>query len=200
MERFLIFVLTCLFLLNTGCFSSSTHEYNYYETSKLSIHPGSYVVSGKEKIKLYQGKIKVGRKFKENHLGINVNLNNKVSVINVLPSIDTPACEAQTHLLSESMLLAKDVHRVVISRDLPMAQTKFVKAEGLSNLSFYSDYKYASFGKWSGLLMKGEELLTRAVIVVDKNAIVRHMQIVRDVQKLPNMKKAFKVANKLVSR
>ena len=81
-----------------------------------------------------------------------------------------------------------------------MAQEKFDKSQSFSNLSYYSDYKYASFGKWSGLLIKGEELLARAVIVVDKNSIVRHMQIVREIRKLPNMKKAFKVANKLVSK
>ena len=118
-------------------------------------------------------------------------------MINVVPSIDTKVCEEQTHILGESPNLPANIARLTVSRDLPMAQKRFAAEAKLENIQYVSDYKSGGFGNASGLLMDGSELLARAVIVADKDGVVRYMQIVPDVTKMPDMDKAFTEAKKL---
>ncbi len=123
----------------------------------------------------------------------------KVRIISVVPSVDTPTCEAQTHELSEKdRKLAEKVDMVTISMDLPFAQQRFAKEAKIKNVTFYSDYKSAEFGKKNGLLMDPLRLLARAVIVTDKDNIVRYIQVVPEVTQLPDMQAAMNFAKSLL--
>ena len=75
---------------------------------------------------------------------------------------------------------------------------RFAKEAKLQNIRYFSDYKNGSFGKSTGLLIQGPELLARAVVVTDKQGIVRHIQVVPEVAELPDMSKAIELANSLV--
>jgi thiol peroxidase len=46
--------------------------------------------------------------------------------------------------------------------------------------------------------MDGPRLLARSVILVDRQGIVRHIQVVPEVSNLPDMEKAFDIVNELV--
>ncbi len=123
----------------------------------------------------------------------------KVTILSIVPSLDTPTCEKQTHILSEENHgLDKKANLITISRDLPFAQKRFSKKAKISNLTFLSDYRDASFGKASGLLIQENRLLARAVFVLDKDGIVRYKEIVSELAELPNMEKAFKAAQSLL--
>ena len=125
--------------------------------------------------------------------------NGKVRIISVVPSVDTPTCEAQTHLLSEKdRKLAEQVEMITISMDLPFAQQRFAKEAKIKNITFYSDYKSGQFGKNNGLMIDPLHLLARAVIVTDKNNIVRYIQIVPEVTELPDMAAAMSAAKALL--
>ena len=125
--------------------------------------------------------------------------NGKVRIISVVPSIDTPTCEAQTHQLSEKdRKLAEQVEMVTISMDLPFAQQRFAKEAKIKNITFYSDYKTGQFGKNNGLMIDPLHLLARAVIVTDKKNIVRYIQIVPEVTELPDMAAAMSAAKALL--
>lgn len=125
-------------------------------------------------------------------------LKGKVSIISIVPSIDTKVCEKQTHILSEENEgLDQSANLVTVSRDLPFAQGRFAKEAKISNILFLSDYREGSFGKASGLLIKENRLLARAIVVLDKQGIIRHLEVVPDLGKLPQMKKAFEVARSL---
>jgi thioredoxin-dependent peroxiredoxin len=50
----------------------------------------------------------------------------------------------------------------------------------------------------SGLQIERNGLLARSVIVVDRNGIIRHLQIVPEITQMPDMERAFEIANKLV--
>ncbi len=122
-------------------------------------------------------------------------LKGKVAIVSIVPSLDTPTCEKQTHILSEENGgLDKTVSLVTISRDLPFAQKRFAKSAKIGNVLFLSDYREAEFGKRSGLLIEENRLLTRAVMVVDKEGIIRYLEIVSELSQLPDMKKAFAFA------
>lgn len=123
----------------------------------------------------------------------------KVRIISVVPSVDTPTCEAQTHQLSEKdRKLADKVEMVTISMDLPFAQQRFAKEAKIKNVTFYSDYKTGEFGLNNGLLIDPLHLLARALIVTDKDNVVRYIQVVPEVTELPDMAAAMEVAKSLL--
>lgn len=164
-------------------------------------------VSFKGKALPLEGKgIKVGDRLPAAVLSANdlspVNLaetGGKVRIISVVPSLDTPVCEEQTHALSErNGGLDKEVQLFTVSMDLPFAQKRFSKEAKIGNVLFLSDYKEADFGKNYGLLIQPLHLLSRAVLVVDKENVVRHLQVVPEITSLPDLEAAMRVAKDLL--
>jgi len=122
----------------------------------------------------------------------------KVTILSVVPSIDTPTCEKQTHILSEENEgLDQTANLVTVSRDLPFAQKRFAKEANINNILFLSDYREAEFGRASGLLIQENRLLARTVMVIDREGIIRYMEIVSELSQLPDMKKVFAFAKSL---
>ncbi|MFK7826352.1 MAG: redoxin family protein [Oligoflexales bacterium] len=186
-------VLSVLFLV-----SCTTVDYDAIPITTHSIQPGSSVRKQNQKIKLYKGKLELGSNINPYLSVLGQAPVQQVSVISVVPSIDTPVCEAQTHILGESKLLDLSVKKIIISRDTPMAQKRFAIAAKLENIDYFSDFAHGAFGKKSGLLMRGPELLARGVVVTDARGRIVHLQINDDITKMPDMKKAFNVANNLI--
>jgi thiol peroxidase len=123
----------------------------------------------------------------------------KVRIISVVPSVDTPTCDAQTHELSEENGgLDEQVELITVSMDLPFAQSRFAKEAKISNVTFLSDYNMREFGDNNGLMIAPLGLLARAVIVTDKDNIVRYLQVVPEVTALPDMQAAMDAARKLI--
>ena len=124
----------------------------------------------------------------------------KVRIISVVPSLDTKVCEQQTHYLSEKNKgLDKMVELITISVDTPFAQKRFAEEAKIQNVTFLSDYRGGDFGKAHGLFLKDPHLLTRAILVVDKDNVVRYMQVTPELAQLPDMEEAFKFARQLVT-
>ena len=110
----------------------------------------------------------------------------KVCIISSVPSLDTSVCDTMTRKFNEQAAkLAEDVIVLTISMDLPFAQKRWCGAAGVYNLQTLSDHRNASFGKAYGVLIKELRLLARAVFVVDKDGIIRYMQIVEEVTDEP---------------
>ncbi|MEK9628358.1 MAG: thiol peroxidase [Nitrospinota bacterium] len=135
-------------------------------------------------------------------LGLNMidlqSFNGKVTILSVVPSLDTPTCDKQTHILSEENKgLDKTANLVTVSRDLPFAQKRFAKEAKINNIQFLSDYRDAEFGKSTGLLIEENRLLARAVFVLDRKGIIRYLEIVSELAKLPDMEKAMEFARSL---
>jgi len=124
----------------------------------------------------------------------------KVRIISVVPSLDTKVCEQQTHYLSEKNKgLDRMVELITVSIDTPFAQKRFAEEAKINNVTFLSDYRGADFGKTYGLLLKDPHLLARAVMVVDAQNKVRHLQITPELAQLPDMDEAFSVAKSLIT-
>ena len=121
-----------------------------------------------------------------------------VLFLSIVPSIDTKVCEAQTHYLGQKGdSMGRDVLRITISRDTPFAQQRFAKKVHLTDLQFLSDYKQGEFGRSTGLLVKDSMLLARSVVRVDREGVVRYIQVVPELTHLPDMDRAFKEAVRL---
>lgn len=123
----------------------------------------------------------------------------KVKVLSVFPSIDTGTCATQTRTFNKNAAALS--HKIVIlsiSKDLPFAQSRFCGAEGIDKVVMLSDYRSNDFGAKYGFLIDELGLLTRGVVVIDKNDQVKYVEYVPEVTKEPDYDKALAVAKSLV--
>jgi thiol peroxidase len=171
-----------------------------------SVQPGTQVAFKGEPVHLVGSPITIGRPLPSVFLVDAMNMNNvnlakergSVLLLSIVPSLDTPVCEAQTHYLGEKgTVLPKAVKRIVISRDTPFAQIRFAKAAKLTDLEYLSDYKGGDFARSMGLLTEGLMLFARSVIVVDKQGIIQYIQVVPEMSHLPDLDRAFLKAKEL---
>ena len=120
----------------------------------------------------------------------------KVCVISVVPSLDTPVCDIQTRRFNEeAAALGNDVVVLTISMDLPFAQQRWCGAAGIENVQTLSDHRNAEFGKAFGLLIEELRLLARAVFIVDANGIIRYKQIVDELTDEPDYDAAIRAVS-----
>jgi len=116
----------------------------------------------------------------------------KLKLITTFPSLDTPVCDLQIKEFNKKANeFSSDIVVIGISKDLPFAQKRFCESFSLSNIKLFSDYKYSSFGINYGLLIKELNLLARSVIIIDKNDVVRYIQIVNELSSPPNYNEVF---------
>jgi len=122
----------------------------------------------------------------------------KVCIVSSVPSLDTPVCDTQTRRFNqEAAALSQDVVVLTISMDLPFAQARWCGAAGIDRVRTLSDHREASFGRAFGLLIQELRLLARAVYVVDRDGVVRHGQIVREIAQEPDYAAALAAARGL---
>lgn len=122
----------------------------------------------------------------------------KVCVLSSVPSLDTPVCDAQTRRFNqEAERLGSDVVILTISMDLPFAQKRWCGAAGVTSVQTLSDHRDASFGTSYGLLIKELRLLARAVLLVDRDGIIRYIQIVRETTDEPDYESVLGALSKL---
>jgi len=122
----------------------------------------------------------------------------RVRIVSIVPSLDTKVCEQQTHHLSEKNAdLDRDVQLITVSVDTPFAQKRFAEEAKIANITFLSDYRGGDFGRAHGLLIPDLHLLARSVLVVDKDNVVRYLQVVPELASMPDMDAAFHAARKV---
>ena len=123
---------------------------------------------------------------------------NKVLILSVLPSLDTPVCSLQTQKFNAELeKLSGDVVVLTVSRDLPFAQKRWCGAANATKVTTASDYKYRTFGPAFGAEMVDSALLARAVLVADKNGIIQQVEYVNEIASEPDYDKALAVAKEL---
>ena len=124
-------------------------------------------------------------------------LKGKIKIISIVPKLNTPVCDKQTHQFSENNGgLDKYVDIITLSTNTAEDQHQFSEKAKIHNLTFLSDSPGFVFGKKTGLLIDGLDVLRRTVIVADKNNIIRYIDFVPG-GGLPNIKKALEVAHDL---
>ena len=111
----------------------------------------------------------------------------KVIVIASVPSLDTPVCDLETRRFNaEASKLGSDVVILTVSMDLPFAQKRWCGAAGVDRVITVSDHRDASFGTAYGVLIKDMRLLARSVFVVDRQGVIRYIQLVKDTGTQPD--------------
>ena len=195
----ILFLLFSLIFLVFSCASTQPK----IPVDMASAIPGEQVNFRGKPIKLLGSPVAVGKPLPSVELVDAMSMSNvdlskergSVLLLSIVPSLDTPVCEEQTHYLGEKgNALPQSVKRIVISRDTPFAQKRFAVEAKLTNIQYLSDYKQGDFARSTGLLTEGLMLFARSVIVVDRKGIVRYIQVVPEMTHLPDMERAFEVA------
>ncbi|MFC2680590.1 thiol peroxidase [Limosilactobacillus vaginalis] len=136
--------------------------------------------------------------FDKNHDKIKTRqLLGKVTLLSVVPNIDTPVCSIQTKKFNSTMDQFPDVNFLTISTNTIEEQQKWCAAEGVQNMQLVSD-REESFGYESKLLIPDEGVLARSVWILDKDGKVAYRQIVKELTDEPDYDQALTELRKLL--
>lgn len=122
----------------------------------------------------------------------------KVRIVSSVPSIDTGVCSQQTLKFNREASKLNNVQIISVSNDLPFALKRFCEAEGVYNMVVVSDHRDLDFGLKYGLLIEEHRLLARAVIVIDRDDIVRYVEVVKEIGEHPDYDKVFEKVKELI--
>lgn len=162
--------------------------------------PGATTMRGNP-LTLIGPELKVGEKAPDFKL-VDNNLKNvtladtgrNVRIISVVPSLDTPVCDAQTKRFNEEAAKLPAVDILTVSMDLPFAQKRWCGAFGVDKVKMLSDHRDGSFGSNYGTLIKDLRIESRAIFVLDTNNTIRHVEYVKEVAEHPNYDTALSAA------
>ena len=117
-----------------------------------------------------------------------------VRIFSVVPSLDTPVCDAQTRRFDELASKQPEIHVYTVSMDLPFAQKRWCGNFGIDNVGMLSDHRTGSFGEQYGTLIPDLRIESRAIFVVDDDNVIRHAEYVKDVGSHPDYDAAVNAA------
>ncbi|HEX7361271.1 MAG TPA: thiol peroxidase [Bryobacteraceae bacterium] len=127
----------------------------------------------------------------------NVNLEQTgkgIRIFSVVPSLDTPVCDAQTRRFEQESANLPGVQIFTISMDLPFAQKRWCGAYGVNRVAMLSDHRTGSFGEQYGTLIPDLRIESRAIFVIDGENRIRHAEYVKEVGEHPNYDAALEAA------
>ena len=125
-------------------------------------------------------------------------LKGRVKILSMVPQLNTPVCDEQTHRFSEhNEGLDQHLQIVTISTNTYEDQEVFAGKTRIGNITFLSDSPHFDFGEKTGLLHSMHQILQRAVMVVDEENVVRYIEIV-PMSQLPNFQAAFEAARRVL--
>ncbi len=107
-------------------------------------------------------------------------------IFSVVPSLDTPVCDAQTKRFNEESVKLPGVDIYTVSMDLPFAQKRFCTSFAVDHIKMLSDHKDGSFGQAYGTLIKELRIHSRAIFVVGPDNKIKYVEYVPEVGSHPN--------------
>ena len=123
-----------------------------------------------------------------------------VRIFSVVPSLDTPVCDAQTKRFEDEAGKLSDVRIYTISMDLPFAQKRWCGNFGINRVTMLSDHRTGSFGQNYGTLIPDLRIESRAIFVLDGENRLRHVEYVKEVGDHPNYESALSAAQTAVEQ
>ena len=119
---------------------------------------------------------------------------NKTRIFSVIPSLDTPVCDAQTKRFNDEVEKLDGVEVYAVSMDLPFAQKRWCSNFGVDRVKMLSDHRDGSFGENYGTLIKELRIEGRAIFVIDPENKVKYAEYVKEVSTPPNYEAALAAA------
>lgn len=134
------------------------------------------------------------------HVAVDLNqLKGRVKILSIVPQLNTPVCDEQTHRFSENNGgLDRQVQIVTICTNTFDDQQLFARKSKIKNITFLSDSPAFEFGRKTGLLHPMHQILQRAVLVVDQKNFIRYVEIV-PMSQLPDFEAAYDAARQVLA-
>ncbi len=121
-------------------------------------------------------------------------------VLNIVPSLDTGVCALSARTFNAEADRLPDTTIANVSADLPFAQKRFCDAESCQAVVFLSAFRAPAFGRDYGVgIIDGPlaGLLTRAVVLIDREGVVRYTQLVPEIAQEPDYEGVLKALKEL---
>ena len=121
----------------------------------------------------------------------------KAQLVIVVPSLDTPVCDAETRKFNTEAASIDGLDVKVVSMDLPFAAAKFCSTAGIENLAVCSDFRNKDFANAYGVLLADGPLAgitCRAIFVIDKEGKVCYKELVPEITAEPDYNAAIAAA------
>jgi len=118
----------------------------------------------------------------------------KKKLLNIVPSLDTSVCATSTKKFNDYAKGRDDLVILTVSADLPFAQGRFCKAEGINNVIALSMMRSRNFAKDYGVLIQDGPLAgitARAIVAIDAHNRVVYTELVPEIAQEPNYDKAL---------
>lgn len=123
----------------------------------------------------------------------------KRKILSIVPSLDTPTCAASTRIFNQKATAYENTVVLIVSADLPFAQSRFCESEGLKNVIPLSTFR-SKFGEDYGVnildtVLTG--LMARAIVIIDEDNKVVYTELVAEIADEPNYESALDVIKNL---
>ena len=124
---------------------------------------------------------------------------NGVRIFSVVPSLDTPVCDAQTKRFNDETAKMPNVDVYTVSVDLPFAMSRWCMAMGVDNVKMLSDYRKGSFGAAYGTMITDLRIESRAIFVVGPDNRIKYAEYVKEVADHPDYEAALAAARSMAA-
>lgn len=118
----------------------------------------------------------------------------KKKLLSIVPSLDTKVCAASTKKFNDMNKDYSDTVFLIISADLPFAQTRFCDTQKTKNIITLSGMRNRNFARDYGVLIQEGPfagIMARAIVVLDENDKVIYTQLVEEIADEPDYDKAL---------
>lgn len=188
MEKNIVFlVLFLLFAFNTSFALDLTSDVNGpVKVSEPQLNVGD--IAPEVTLKNYD--------FKTKKIG---GATGKVQIISTIESFNTSVCDLQSMKLNNAAKRLKNVEISIVTANIPFVVEEFKNKHKINNINLLSSFNSDVFGKKYGIQVVDGELtgiLARSVFVIDKQGKVIYKEIPHNIDSMPNLEKAIKVAEK----
>ncbi len=115
-------------------------------------------------------------------------------VLNIFPSIDTPVCARSVIVFDKLAEQHDDIAMLMVSYDLPFAHARFQAEHSLTHVTGLSAIRHEGFGENYGVqIVEGPlcGMFSRAVVVLDENNTVAHIEQIEDIADEPDYAAAY---------
>jgi len=121
----------------------------------------------------------------------------KKKILTINPSYDTPVCQTAARTFNQRAASLGNAVVLVVSSDLPFAQSRFCVAEGLEGVVPLSTFRGSFLQDYGVEMIDGamKGLAARAIVVVDENDKVIHTEMVADIVQEPDYDAAIAAAS-----
>ncbi|GMA70026.1 2-Cys peroxiredoxin [Leuconostoc litchii] len=122
----------------------------------------------------------------------------KVTLISVVPDLNTDICSLQTRRFNQSVDQYSDVNFITISTNTVDEQRNWCAAEGVHNLRMLSD-EQESFGYATKLYVPDTGFDTRSIFIIDASGTVLYSQIVPEISDEPDYDAALAALSQIIA-